>query len=138
MKLSLTPVRLSSFWPLLVVIVALVWLVWWISPTSVSPDATRWANLRIVPFKVLMLCVAMYLSHRYDERAFAGLAKRIDDALRMLKLSHAAQTSANVVTGETRNDPAIAVSLSLVALGATAIARAIVYGATVIALCTGG
>lgn len=49
-----------SFWPLLLVIAALAVVVWLISP----------ANLKIIPYKLLIVCIAVYLSHRLDSRFF--------------------------------------------------------------------
>lgn len=45
-----------SFWPLLVIVAVLALVVYRIAP----------ANLTLVPFKLLQVCVALYLSHRVD------------------------------------------------------------------------
>lgn len=52
--------RLTSFWPLLLIIAALAAWVWRIAPQ----------NLSIIPYKMLIVCIAVYASHLIDKRFF--------------------------------------------------------------------
>lgn len=46
-----------SYWPLLVIVAALAAIVYRIAP----------ANLQILPYKLLLVCVAIYAAHVVDE-----------------------------------------------------------------------
>lgn len=48
--------KVTTYWPLLIVIAALAFAVWRIAP----------ANLTVIPYKLLLIAVSIYVAHLVD------------------------------------------------------------------------